>query len=148
MYGKNTAEYIYHAVNPVSPIMGKVEGSFSRLHEQIVMPAMELMVKNMTSTSRYDFNFPRAPLTNFVPVKKSMVEWLQLVDVNTRKTLTPRTKVRADQSGYIGEFLMPLRPNFRRIKDKGEGVELLPSAYLFGLYSPLERAACDHSHSA
>ena len=126
------------------PIVRKLHGSPSSLHEQVVTPAMKLMFQITISSSAYDFHLPRPRWTDAL-VHKSMIQLHQLVDMSTRKTLTTRTNVKEGKGGYIGEALLALKPSFHRIKDDGQSIELVPSGFLVGLYHALGRATTQES---
>jgi len=110
------ANVLEEVLNDNFPILFFLYGCFAKLPEQIVKPAVELAIMIQTSTVSYRF-FPRlavSPLQVEQVIFPSTLDNFFVRDIETRKTLTLRSKVVSDEIGCVGDRIMITEPGLMR----------------------------------
>jgi len=110
------ANALKEALNDNFPILFFLNGCFAKLQEQIVKPAVDLAIMIQTSTVSYRF-FPQltdCALQVEQVIFPSALDHAIVRDIETRKTLTLRSKVVSDKIGCVGDRIMITEPGLMR----------------------------------
>ena len=119
------------------PVLELQQESIQRLYEQIICPAADLADMMHTSASNYGLRMPIVDFCSQGSVAREDINSYHLIDIDTRRTLTPNSLVTANSQGFIGNFLMPLEPDLCRLIDEHNTTELCQMTYLIKLHYPL-----------
>jgi len=140
------------AENSFAPLLPKLgKDAWKRFHAQITLPAIELSSTIRRSPVQYFFLYPhvqggsprvRPPLQ---PKKKpraineTELEQVNLLDVESRKTLIGTQTLAATKDGSVGDEIFLIHPALVRRKGEGEKVILRKPLELVKLVTPLPR---------
>ena len=113
-----------------------------RLHQQVLLPAVEFATKIQLSASTYNFTPKPAknPFEGFQEqfhINTNQLQEFKLLDVHSRKTLKPDSAVMVDENGFFAYVLMPVEPGLSRENEGKESTPLRQAIFLVDLYHPL-----------
>ena len=88
-------------------------------YSQVLLPAVKLANTIKMSTSEYTFSIPRFTLDSQKAVTIKTLGTCKMLDIQTGKHLKPDSAVLADKNGVIGEIIISIEPELRRMnRDK------------------------------
>lgn len=136
-------------ITPLLPRMAK--GAFNRFHSQITLPAIDFASTLRRSPAHYHFihalnqdlrlsSRPAlTPLKKPRAVHKEELDRVDILDIDSRKTLKPTQSLAVTRDGYIADEIMCIHPALCRRKGDGAGTVLRKPLDLVKLLSPLPR---------
>ena len=140
------------AENFIAPLLPRLaKGAFSRFHSQITLPAIDFASTLRRSPAHYHFLHglnqglqlssrpDLTPLKKPRSVHKAELDRVDVLDIDSRKTLKPNQSLAATREGYIGDEIMCIHPALCRRKGDGAGTVLRKPLDLVKLLSPLPR---------
>jgi len=128
---------IFLKLSSVFPVINLDRQSFARFYNKVMFPAADLASIMQTSSSVYDFEMPTDMVTDLVQVHIGHLATFRLVEMQTRKTLKPDSKVVPDRHGHIGKVILPLEPRLYRKNRGQQSTTLCQACYLVKLDRPL-----------
>ena len=150
--GKLAKDVTREAENFITPLLPRLaKGAFNRFHSQITLPAIDFASTLRRSPAHYHFIFSLnqglhlssrpalTPLKKPRSVHKAELDRVDMLDIESRKTLKPNQNLAVARDGNIAEEVMCIYPALCRRKGDGGGTVLRKPLDLVKLLSPLPR---------
>ena len=134
-------EQIHHTISKYFPVLAVQSESLARLYDQVIRPAADLANKIHTSSCDYQLEMLEPTAVYQAPVPAEALDSYQFIDINSRKSLTPKSVVRSDRYGKIGQVLTPVEPALFRVNLGKERTILRQTTLLINLYYPLGKGS-------
>ena len=112
-----------------------------RLYDLVILPAAELASTIQLSTVNYEFRPPisSVPMLSRVALEEDLDRYT-LIDVLSRKKLTPKSPVVVKEDGTIGRLILLLEPSLHRLgSGTNKSIELRKAVHCVKLAEPLKK---------
>lgn len=148
--GEQATEVTREAENFVRPLLPRLSvGAMKRFHAQITIPAINLACNFRRSHVRYFLQYylnpgvrssqrpALAPQRKGRPVHLTERNEVDIIDVDSRKTLKSSQTLAVTRAGILGEEILTIHPALCRRKGDTEEVTLRKTLELIKLSAPL-----------
>jgi hypothetical protein len=150
--GKSGKDVTREAENFIAPLLPRMaKGAFNRFHSQITLPAIDFASTLRRSPAHYQFVYALnqglhllsrptlTPLKKPRTVHKSELDQVDVLDIDSRKTLKPNQNLAVTREGFVAEEIICIHPALCRRKGDGAGTVLRKPLDLVKLLYPLPR---------